>query len=115
MFNALKKALIRMARRVLQGVLSQLMQQLNVVQDQALNPMKMMVQTVSGGAWIGQGANAFVEEVSSIMIPGVGQVGDNITFVHKNLQFAMDVMDRADEAVNTKVNSLADVFDAVYR
>jgi len=115
MFGFIKKALMRLARKVLQGVLSQLAQQLNIVQDQALSPMRQMAQAVVGGIWIGEGANAFVEEVSNIMIPGVGQVMDNITFMSTGIQFAMDTMDQADEAVNAKVNSLADVFDTIYR
>lgn len=115
MFGFVKKALMRLARKVLQGVLGQLAQQLNIVQDQALNPMRQMVQAVTDGIWVGEGANAFVEEVSSIMIPGVGQVAENITFMSSGIQFAMDVMDKADDAVNTKVNSLADVFDTIYR
>ena len=65
-----REFLIRMARAILQRVLSELMQVLNIVREQALAPMRMMVQQVTGGIWIGQGANAFVEEVSSLMIPG---------------------------------------------
>ncbi len=113
-FGAIKKALIRLARQVVQGVLSQLMQQLNIVREAALAPMRMIVQQVVGGVWKGDGANAFVEEVSSLMIPGVGQVADHITIMHRNLQRAVDVIDRADQQVNTKVNSLADVFGAIY-
>ena len=55
MFGAIKKALIRLAKRILESVLGQLMQQLNVVQEQALNPMRMIVQAVTGGVWIGEG------------------------------------------------------------
>lgn len=106
--------LLRVARAVLSTVLSQLTQQLDVVQDQALSPMRMMVQQVTNGVWRGEGANAFVNEVSQMMIPGVGQVGDNITMISDNIRFAMDVMERADEQVNTIVNSLGDVFDAIY-
>jgi uncharacterized protein YukE len=113
-FGAIKRALIRFARKVVQGVMSQLMQQLNIVQDQALAPMRQMVQAVLGGIWVGDGANAFVEEVSSLMIPGVGRVADNIGILHKNLQHACDVIDQADEQVNSKVNALADIFGGIY-
>ena len=78
MFGAIKKALLRFARKVVEGIMSQLMQQFNVVQEQALAPMRLMVQQVMGGIWVGDGANAFVDEVSSLMIPGVGRVADNI-------------------------------------
>jgi uncharacterized protein YukE len=107
--------LLRLARAVLNTVLTQLMQQFNVVQDQALSPMRMMVQQVTGGVWRGQGANAFVDEVSSLMIPGVGVVGNNITTIGNNIRYAVDVMDRADQQVNTLVNSLGDVFSGIYK
>ncbi|MBK8051549.1 MAG: hypothetical protein IPK16_33355 [Anaerolineales bacterium] len=99
-----------MARKILENVLSGLMQQLNIVQDQALAPMRAMVQQVVGGIWIGQGANAFVEEVSSLMIPGVGQVMDHITFMSSNLQRAMDIIDDADKQAQSMASSLGDTF-----
>jgi uncharacterized protein YukE len=114
MFGAIKKALIRFARKVVQSVMSQLMQQLNIVQEQALSPMRSMVQQVMGGIWVGDGANAFVDEVSSLMIPGVGRVAENITMMHKNIQHACDVIDQADAAVQGKVNGLADIFGGIY-
>jgi uncharacterized protein YukE len=114
MIGAIKKALIRLAMKVVQGILSQLMQQLNVVQEQALAPMRQMIQAVTGGVWVGDGANAFVEEVSSLMIPGVGRVADNIQMVHKNIQHAADVINQADQQVNGKIGGLADVFGSIY-
>jgi len=114
MFGAIKKALLRFARKVVEGIMSQLMQQFNVVQEQALAPMRLMVQQVMGGIWVGDGANAFVDEVSSLMIPGVGRVADNIGSLHKNLQHACDVVDQADSLVQGKINGLADVFDGIF-
>ena len=107
-------ALIRFARQVVQNVMSQLMQQFNVVQEQAFSPMQAMVQQVTDGVWIGKGADAFVEEVSSIMMPGVGKIGDGISVLSKNIQNAMDVMDQADEQVSGIVNSLGDLFGGIF-
>lgn len=108
------RALLRFARQVVQNVLSQLNQQLNIVESAALSPMRTMVQQVSNGVWRGQGANAFVDEVSSLMIPGVGQVGQHITFVSTNLQRASDIIDQADAQVNSLVNQVDDLFGSVY-
>jgi len=105
-----QKLLIRLARKVLDNVLSQLMQQFNVVQDQALAPMRSFIQAVTGGIWIGNGANAFVEEVSSLMIPGVGKVSEQITTMHGNLGKARDIIDRADEEVDRLVKGR--IFDS---
>jgi uncharacterized protein YukE len=107
-------ALIRFARKVVENVLSQLMQQFNVIQEQAYSPMQAMVQQVMDGVWVGKGADAFVEEVSSIMMPGVGQIGDGINVFSKNINNAIDVMDRADEQVNNMVNSLGDLFGSIF-
>ncbi|MCB9420419.1 MAG: WXG100 family type VII secretion target [Ardenticatenaceae bacterium] len=106
--------LLRFARQVVQNVLSQLMQQFNIVQEQAYKPMQMMVQQVTNGVWVGKGADAFVEEVSSLMMPGVGKIGDGINKFSKNIQNAMDVMDRADEQVSGIINSLGDLFGGIF-
>ena len=108
-------ALLRFARQVVANALSQLTQQFNIVQQQALAPMRQMIQQVTGGVWVGDGANAFVQEVSSLMIPGVGKVGENITTMQRNLNHAIEVMDRADQQVNGMVRGLADVFGGIYR
>ncbi len=111
---SIMSVLLRFARQVVQNVLGQLTQQFNVIQEQAFSPMQAMVQQVTDGVWIGKGADAFVEEVSSIMMPGVGKIGDGINVFSKNIQNAMDVMDRADEQVSGFVNSLGDIFGGIF-
>jgi len=97
--------LFRFVRKVVEGVLSQLMQQLNVVQELAMAPMRAIIQQVIGGVWRGEGANAFVQEVSTMMIPVVGRVADTITTLNRNLTFAQNAIDRADEEVSKIVKS----------
>ena len=106
--------LLRFARQVVQNILSQLTQQFNMIQEQAYSPMQAMVQQVMDGVWVGKGADAFVEEVSSLMMPGVGKIGEGISTYSKNIQNAMDVMDRADEQVSGIVNALGDIFDGIF-
>ena len=106
--------LLRFARLVVQNVLSQLTQQFNIVQEQAYSPMQAMVQQVTDGVWVGKGADAFVEEVSGLMMPGVGKIGDGINVFSKNITNAMDVMDRADDQVSGIVNALGDIFGSIF-
>lgn len=101
----LQKMLIRLARKILENVLSQLTQQFNVVQEQALSPVRTIMQAVMDRAWVGDGANAFVSEINSLTIPGIGRVGDSITSMNSNLQSARDIIDQADEAVSRIVSS----------
>jgi len=104
--RALKKALVRLAKSVLSQVMSQLMSQFNVVQNAALAPMRAIIGQVTGGVWRGNGADAFVAEVSNLMIPGVGRVGDEIKTVHDDLGVARDVMENADRQIRGVVSSL---------
>ncbi|HRW06765.1 MAG: hypothetical protein KDE53_23565 [Caldilineaceae bacterium] len=106
--------LLRFARQVVAGVMSQLTQQMNIVQQQAYRPMQMMVQQVTGGVWIGKGADAFVQEVQSMMMPNTNTIIQTITKTHRDIQRAIDVIDRADRQVQQKVNGLADLFNSIF-
>jgi hypothetical protein len=103
--------LIRMARMVVDQVITLLAQQLNIVETSVHNPMQAIVQSVVGGVWQGQGANAFVDEVSSLVIPGVGVVSSHITRMSDNTQKAREIIDQADGEVEGIVHGqLTDQF-----
>jgi len=88
---------LRFVRNLVGAQVGQLGRLLGIVQEQGLNPIRAIVQQVVGGVWKGQGANAFVEDVSTIAIPGLGRVGEHLTLMTQKLRFAEDVIDRADE------------------
>lgn len=103
--------MFRFVRGIFGSALSQLMQQFTVIQDQAINPLKV-IQDQLEGVWRGQSANSFNEALSNIAIPGIGQVGTNITTLSTNLRRAEEIMDQADEAVDRIVKSgLDDIFN----
>jgi hypothetical protein len=108
------KALMRLAIQVVESVVSQATQQLSIVEDQALSPLKTVVQQVEGGVWKGEGANKFIDEVSSISIPGVGQVGDQIRSFQGNLTRARDIIMQADKQAHQVVGNLADTFGSIF-
>lgn len=104
----------RFVRQVVLNVVSQLAEQFSIVREQAFDPMQAMVQLVTDGAWVGKGADAFVEEVSDIMMPGVGRIGDGINRHRDNISRGIDVMDAADNQVKGIVGSLGDLFSDIY-
>ena len=106
--------LLRFARKVVEGVLSKLGNLINQVTEQAYNPMQQMAQAVTGGIWVGKGADAFVEELQSLMMPNTTQITDTIGIFSKNITSAIDVIDQADNAVNNAVNGIADVFGSIF-
>lgn len=106
--------LLRFARQVVANVSAQLNQQFNIVEQAAMAPLRAIVGQVTGGVWRGDGANKFVEEITQMMIPGVGQVGTQIRTLNGNLQRAAAVMEQADAQVTSLVRGLADTFGAIY-
>ena len=106
--------LLRMAFQVVQNVINSLNQQFNIVEQQALAPIRAIIGQVTGGVWKGDGATKFVEECSKLMIPGIGKVGEHIKYMNTNLQRAVNVMHQADAQVNGLVRGLSDVFGGIF-
>ena len=84
-------AIFRFARQIVSGVMSQLTQQMNIVQEQAMAPMQAIIQEVTGGVWTGQGADAFVQDVRTIMVPKTNDIAQIIAKVVRDLQHASEV------------------------
>jgi uncharacterized protein YukE len=108
------RILIRIARAVVENVISQLGQQFNIVEQMAMAPMKAIVGQVVGGAWIGRGADAFVEEVNGLMMPSAQNICQHINVFSGNLNRALDIMTQADNQVRGLVGGLADVFGGIF-
>jgi hypothetical protein len=111
---SIQGSLLRFARSVVQNVISQVTQQLNVVNEQAYNQIQSQVREVVGNVWRGQGADAFAAEINGEVLPNIQRIMESITTVNSNITFATDTIDRADELVRNTVDSLADVFGSVY-
>lgn len=111
---SLMSTLLRFARKVVQSVLSGLTQQMNVVEQDVHQPIQAMIQQVVSGAWTGRGADAFVQELSGIAIPRVTQINQTLTRASKDINTAVDVLDRADEQVNTLIRGLGDTFGSIF-
>jgi hypothetical protein len=108
---SVENMLLHLARKIVEQVLEKLSQLLNKVQDEAAQPIRAVIQQIVGGVWVGRGADAFVDEVSNLVLPGIGRVGTSIQGMHTNVQSACDVIDRADEELNGLVDSrLSDAF-----
>jgi hypothetical protein len=87
------------------------MQQFNIIEEEAVNPVQAMIEAVTSGIWRGQGANAFVEELSSIMIPGLTWILTGIQTRRDNVETAVTIVERADEQTSGMIGSrLTDAF-----
>jgi hypothetical protein len=107
-------SLLRFARSIVQGVLNQITQQMNVVQESAMSPINQMVQSVTNGVWRGKGADAFVQEMQSEVLPAFGSLLTGIGSTNTHINKAIEIMHAADTNGASKVNSLVDVFRSIF-
>lgn len=92
----LNRILMVIARAILESVIVALAKLLAKMLDEVTNPMQQIIKAVVDGAWRGQGADKFVEVVSSMIIPGVNTSCDQISRMKNNLGTARDTIDQAD-------------------
>lgn len=107
-------AVFKMLRSGCSSGMSQLMGCMNIIQSLVTAPMKGIVQAVVGGVWIGDGATAFVDEVSNLAMPGVGMVSDHVQFMRNNIQKAMDTINQAENQAKGIAQNLGDIFGGIY-
>lgn len=110
----IKKILIKIAISVVAHVVTQLILQTRILSDQAIKPMQIMVQQVTGGMWRGDGANAFIEAVNNMMVPDTERMSSQIDTLSKNINFATTTMQQADAKAGTAFRNLGDVFAKVF-
>lgn len=112
-WKSVKRMLIRIARAVVQNVMSQVTQQVNIVENEVKATLRSYVQEVVGGVWTGKGADAFVATLQEEAVPMSDTLMDEITQINTNITTALDIMDQAEAAVQNMVNSLEDTFSAI--
>ena len=94
-------------------VVNQITQQANQIEDVVGN-IRGGMQPIEGGAWTGQGRDAFVEEVQTRLIPEIMALIASIAGFGGNLSFGMDLIDQADNDMFNVVNQVGDIFDSIF-
>lgn len=110
----MRSFLLKIAYQVVAHVVSELNRLIGTVVEQVMNPMRAMVQQVTGGMWRGDGANAFVEAVNNLAMPNVQIMNDQISDVVKKLNSATTIMQQADAKAGQSFNGLGDVFGKIF-
>jgi uncharacterized protein YukE len=96
-----------------QDVVSQVTQQANQVED-VVGGIRGGMQPIMGGAWVGQGAQAFIEEVNSRLIPQITQLIASISGFGGGITSALDLVGQADNDVFGVVGNVGDIFDSIF-
>lgn len=110
------KALLRVAFQIVENVIRGVANQQNIMDNQALNPANKMAQLVQGGTvWRGRGADAFAQEVLTLVVPQLQASIQMLQTNQQNISKASQIMRQADQQVNQKVNGLAEIFGNIYK
>lgn len=108
------KLLLRIARAVVSQVSRSILQQINVVEDQVRSPLTSAMQPLLDGAWVGDGADAFFEEVNTRVLPQITAIVESASGFNINLLSALDILDQADNQARNIVNNLVDTFNSIF-
>jgi uncharacterized protein YukE len=96
-----------------QDVVSQIVSQSNAVDD-VMGGIRGGMQPIVGGAWTGQGAEAFIDEVQSRLIPDIMALISSIGGFGGGINTAMGIVSQADSDSNSVVNTLMDTFGSIF-
>ena len=96
------------------GIVSQIMQQVNIVQQAITAPLRQWVSAVTGGIWKGDGANKFVEEMTSQVIPQLASIMVINTNFANSIKKSLDTMQQAVNSATNIANTLGDIYNAIF-
>lgn len=83
--------------------------------EQAVGKMvESYVQEVVGGVWVGKGADAFVQDVSSMLVPKINKATGFTHNIQTNLKQAMDIVHTADSDATKIAGELGDLFEGIF-
>ena len=107
--------LLRIARSIVLNVVRTVTNQVNMVQEAITSPLRTMVQQVLGGAWRGNGADRFAEEMTSLIIPQLSDLSTSFSNTGNYINRALNTMNRADKNASKIAGGLSDVFRGIFR
>jgi hypothetical protein len=96
------------------NAISQILKQVNVVQDAVTSPLRGLVNQVMGGIWKGNGANRFVQEMISEVIPMLVNIMGFGNSYASAIDRARNRMNQAINQATSQAQSLFDVFNGIF-
>ena len=116
MFGAIKKALLKLARAVLDDVISQIN---SLITDQLVGmvqePIQQMIDQLGPDVWTGWGADAFANDCTSLHIPQTTGIQESCNVIISRIQRATEIMDGADVQCRGLVDNLNGTFGSILK
>jgi WXG100 family type VII secretion target len=96
-------------------ILGQIGQQNQMLEELVETPLKGIMDEIAQGAWIGDGATAFMNTVNQEFTPQVQAARVGLDEMSNSIRSAMDRMVQADSEAARLVNDLASEFENIYK
>jgi uncharacterized protein YukE len=110
----LKKFLLKLALKILQGVISEITKQVNVVENEITQEVQKYLNQVIDGAWKGPDAERFKQEVQGMVLPRLSNLTGICTKTVSGIDNAVQVVQQADQKVTQLVSDLNTTFSKIY-
>jgi hypothetical protein len=108
-------SLLRFARGIVETTISQVNEQSNNLTEMVQTPIRDAVGMVVGGAWRGNAADSFLNEINTVVLPMVGRLIAAILGMNASIRNCITILDRADQEARNSVNSVAELFDTIIK
>jgi uncharacterized protein YukE len=99
---------------VVDGVINQIMSQAKIVEEAVTSPLRGLVGQVTGGIWKGDGADKFVQEMTSEVIPMLVNIMNVNNTYSSAIRRSLDRMNQAEQQAAQAANTLMEVFGQIY-
>jgi hypothetical protein len=96
------------------GIISSILSQFNFIQDAVTAPLRGMITQVMGGVWKGNGADKFVAEMTSQVIPMIASILTGTQNYANSIKKSQDHMLQGFQQASSIANSLNDVFNSIF-
>ena len=107
--------ILKLVYSAVNGVMGMINKLLNQITQEITSPLRVMIRNVTGGIWKGDGADRFVNEMNSMVIPGLlSLVGINTSFLGA-LKKSTEIFQSADKMATSKAKEMEDVFGNIFK
>lgn len=111
---SIRDFLLKIARSVLNEVMSEITRQITRIQNEVMQEAQNYVREIIGGAWVAPDADRLVNEINTVIIPGLNRVTNATSRTLQGTQSAVDTIVAADTRVSQMVSDLNNTFSKIY-
>jgi len=99
---------------VVDGVISQIMSQVRIIEEAVTSPLRAIVGQVMGGIWKGDGSVRFVQEMTEEVIPMLVNIMNVNQSYSSAIKRSIDRMAQAEQQAAQSAQTLMEVFGQIF-